>query len=39
MKDSKKIEELAMLLDPSEDDLPWLNSNENIDEKWLSISV
>ena len=28
---------ILMLLDLSEDDLPWLNSNENIDEKWSSI--
>ena len=25
---------ILMLLDLSEEDLPWLNSNENIDEKW-----
>ena len=28
---------ILMLLDLSEEDLPWLNSNENIDEKWSSI--
>tara|TARA_B100001175_G_C19139060_1_gene462716 strand:+ start:173 stop:562 length:390 start_codon:yes stop_codon:yes gene_type:complete len=28
---------ILMLLDLSEDELPWLNSNENFDEKWSSI--
>ncbi len=28
---------ILMLLDLSEGELPWLNSNENFDEKWSSI--
>ena len=28
---------ILMLLDLSEDELPWLNSKENFDEKWSSI--
>lgn len=28
---------ILMLLDLSEENLPWLNSNDNFDEKWSSI--